>query len=110
LARALGEIEELLSIGVRIKALDEVCNSSWIWKRDVVTISATAVLQMLIHRRITQWAAARGLIPDWQNGFREKYRTNNNPFVLRLRLQPFVFRVWIRAQQKEKVTKHFKTV
>jgi hypothetical protein len=27
-----------------------------------------------------------------------------------LRLQPFVFRVWIRAQQKEKVTKHFKTV
>ncbi|KAJ7705254.1 hypothetical protein B0H17DRAFT_920580, partial [Mycena rosella] len=43
------------------------------------------VLTLLIHRRITQWAAARGLIPDWQNGFRKKYRTNNNPFVLRCR-------------------------
>jgi hypothetical protein len=41
------------------------------------------VLTLLIHRRITQWADARGLIPNWQNGFRAKYRTNNNPFVLR---------------------------
>jgi hypothetical protein len=24
-----------------------------------------------------------GPIPDYQNGFREGYRTNNNPFILR---------------------------
>jgi hypothetical protein len=52
------------------------------------------ILTLLIHRRITQWAAARGLIPDWQNGFREKYRTNNNPFVLRC------VRDWARAHGK----------
>ncbi|KAJ7081803.1 hypothetical protein B0H15DRAFT_786121, partial [Mycena belliarum] len=52
------------------------------------------VLTLLIHRRITQWAAARGFIPDWQNGFREKYRTNNNPFVLRC------IRDWARAHGK----------
>ncbi|KAJ7110402.1 hypothetical protein C8R44DRAFT_633951, partial [Mycena epipterygia] len=33
--------------------------------------------------RITDWANARGLIPDYQNGFRAGYRTNNNPFILR---------------------------
>jgi hypothetical protein len=41
------------------------------------------VLTLLIHKRITDWATARGLIPDYQNGFREGYRTNNNPFILR---------------------------
>jgi hypothetical protein len=40
-------------------------------------------LTLLIHRRITEWANARGLIPNYQNGFREGYRTNNNPFILR---------------------------
>jgi hypothetical protein len=41
------------------------------------------ILTLLIHRRIPQWAAARGLILDWQNGFRGKYRTNKDPFILR---------------------------
>ncbi|KAJ7704821.1 hypothetical protein B0H17DRAFT_889187, partial [Mycena rosella] len=40
-------------------------------------------LTMLIHwRMIYDWAGARGLIPDWQNGFRPGYRTNNNPLIL----------------------------
>ncbi|KAJ6484442.1 hypothetical protein C8R47DRAFT_918727, partial [Mycena vitilis] len=52
------------------------------------------VVTLLIHRRITQWAEARGLIPDWQNGFRAKYRTNNNPFVLRC------IRDWAKAHGK----------
>ncbi|KAJ7709166.1 hypothetical protein B0H16DRAFT_1216876, partial [Mycena metata] len=41
------------------------------------------LLTLLIHKRITKWAVARGLTPDYQNGFREGYRTNNNPFILR---------------------------
>jgi hypothetical protein len=32
-----------------------------------------------------------GLIPNWQNGFRPGYRTNNNPFILRC------LRDWARA-------------
>jgi ribonuclease HI/exonuclease III len=40
-------------------------------------------LTLLIHKRITDWANSRGHIPDYQNGFREGYRTNNNPFILR---------------------------
>ncbi|KAJ7732420.1 hypothetical protein B0H16DRAFT_1328719, partial [Mycena metata] len=40
-------------------------------------------LSMLIHWRIADWAEARGLIPPWQNAFRQGYRTNNNPFILR---------------------------
>ncbi|KAJ7262648.1 hypothetical protein B0H12DRAFT_983933, partial [Mycena haematopus] len=52
------------------------------------------VVTLLIHHRITQWATARGLIPDWQNGFRAKYCTNNNPFVLRC------IRDWARAHGK----------
>ncbi|KAJ6570729.1 hypothetical protein B0H10DRAFT_1714547, partial [Mycena sp. CBHHK59/15] len=41
------------------------------------------VLSLLIHKQITDWANTRGHIPDYQNGFREGYRTNNNPFILR---------------------------
>ncbi|KAJ7196334.1 hypothetical protein B0H12DRAFT_1020251, partial [Mycena haematopus] len=41
------------------------------------------VLMLLIHLRITEWADARGHIPNYQNGFRAGYRTNNNPFILR---------------------------
>jgi hypothetical protein len=37
----------------------------------------------LIHKRITDWATEHGLIPDFQNGFREGYRTNNNLVILR---------------------------
>ncbi|KAF9042825.1 hypothetical protein BDZ89DRAFT_895329, partial [Hymenopellis radicata] len=40
-------------------------------------------LSLIIHRRLTVWSAEQGLIPDFQNGFREGYRTNNNPFILR---------------------------
>lgn len=48
---------------------------------------------MLIHWRIHDCGAgARGLIPDWQNGLRPGYRTNNNPFILRC------LRDWARAQ------------
>ena len=50
------------------------------------------VLTLLIHKRITDWADARGLIPDYQNGFREGYRTNNNPFILRC------VKEWARAK------------
>ncbi|KAJ6555715.1 hypothetical protein B0H10DRAFT_1847662 [Mycena sp. CBHHK59/15] len=41
------------------------------------------ILMLLIHKCTTDWANSRGLIPDFQNGFREGYRMNNNPFVLR---------------------------
>ncbi|KAJ7101767.1 hypothetical protein C8R44DRAFT_641348, partial [Mycena epipterygia] len=41
------------------------------------------ILTLLIHKYITDWATSRGLIPDYQNGFREGYGTNNNPFILR---------------------------
>ncbi|KAF8174436.1 hypothetical protein K438DRAFT_1450032, partial [Mycena galopus ATCC 62051] len=41
------------------------------------------LLTLLIHKRTTDWANSRGLIPNYQNGFREGYRTNNNPFILR---------------------------
>jgi hypothetical protein len=51
------------------------------------------VLTLLIHKRITDWANARGLIPDYQNGFREGYRTNNNPFILRR------VKEWARAKR-----------
>jgi hypothetical protein len=37
------------------------------------------VLTLLIHKHITDWANAYGIIPDYQNG----YHTNNNPFILR---------------------------
>ncbi|KAJ6461555.1 hypothetical protein C8R47DRAFT_993465, partial [Mycena vitilis] len=50
------------------------------------------VLTLLIHKRITDWANAYGLIPDYQNGFREGYRTNNNPFILRC------VKEWARAR------------
>jgi hypothetical protein len=42
---------------------------------------------LLIHKRIYDWAEARGIIPPSQNGFREKYRTNNNAFVLRCMIE-----------------------
>ncbi|KAJ7100848.1 hypothetical protein B0H15DRAFT_759996, partial [Mycena belliarum] len=54
---------------------------------------------MLIHWRIHDWAATRGLIPDWQNGFRPGYQSttltspNNNPFILRC------LRDWARANK-----------
>ncbi|KAF7344870.1 RNA-directed DNA polymerase from mobile element jockey [Mycena venus] len=41
------------------------------------------LLTLLIHKHITDWASARSIIPDYQNGFREGYRTNNNLFILR---------------------------
>ncbi|KAJ7618830.1 hypothetical protein DFH06DRAFT_994921, partial [Mycena polygramma] len=49
------------------------------------------VLTLLIHLRITEWAEKRGYIPDYQNGFRAGYRTNNNPFILRC------IKEWARA-------------
>lgn len=50
------------------------------------------LLTLLIHKRITDWANTRGLIPDYQNGFREGYRTNSNPFILRC------VKEWVRAK------------
>lgn len=41
------------------------------------------LLTLLIDRRLRAWADATNLIPNSQNGFRPKYRTNNNSFVLR---------------------------
>ncbi|KAJ7752512.1 hypothetical protein DFH07DRAFT_716195, partial [Mycena maculata] len=51
------------------------------------------LLTLLIHKRISDWASARGLIPDYQNGFREGYRTNHNPFILRC------VKEWARAKR-----------
>lgn len=42
---------------------------------------------LLIQKRIYDWAEAKGIIPPSQNGFREKYRTNNNAFVLRCMIE-----------------------
>lgn len=33
--------------------------------------------------RIRAWVEKRNILPDSQNGFREKYRTHNNSFILR---------------------------
>ncbi|KAJ7737793.1 hypothetical protein DFH07DRAFT_752880, partial [Mycena maculata] len=64
-------------------ALAYLCNDC-IRRRDGPSICCVLkLLTLLIHKRITKWAIARGLIPDYQNGFREGYRTNNNPFILR---------------------------
>ncbi len=41
------------------------------------------VLTLLIDRRLRRWADSLHFIPDSQNGFRPKYRTNNNSFILR---------------------------
>lgn len=41
------------------------------------------VLTLLIDMRIREWAEAYKILPDSQNGFREKYRTHNNSFVVR---------------------------
>jgi hypothetical protein len=40
-------------------------------------------LMLLILKRFTDWANLNGLIPEYQNGFREGRRTLNNPFILR---------------------------
>lgn len=51
------------------------------------------LLTLLIHQRIAERASVRGLIPDHQSGFREKYRTHNNPFILRC------VKEWARAKE-----------
>ncbi|KAF5383608.1 hypothetical protein D9615_003499 [Tricholomella constricta] len=38
---------------------------------------------LLIDRRVRDYAERHAIIPETQNGFREGYRTNNNPFILR---------------------------
>jgi hypothetical protein len=40
-------------------------------------------LTLLIDMRIRAWAEVYEFLPDSQNGFREKYRTHNNSFILR---------------------------
>jgi hypothetical protein len=52
------------------------------------------ILTLLIHKRITDWADSRAQIPDFQNGFRSGYRTNNNPFILRC------VKEWAQAQRR----------
>jgi hypothetical protein len=44
---------------------------------------------LLIQKWIYDWAEAKGIriIPPSQNGFREKYRTNNNAFVLQCMIE-----------------------
>ncbi|GLB35658.1 hypothetical protein LshimejAT787_0212230 [Lyophyllum shimeji] len=41
------------------------------------------IMMLLIHKRITDWADKYKHIPEYQNGFRAKRRTNDNPFILR---------------------------
>ncbi|KAJ7263168.1 hypothetical protein B0H12DRAFT_977612, partial [Mycena haematopus] len=41
-------------------------------------------LTLLIDRRVKEYASEAKLIPDTQNGFMATYRTNNNPFLLRV--------------------------
>jgi hypothetical protein len=40
-------------------------------------------LTLLIDLRIRAWAETYHILPDSQNGFRKKYRTHNNSFILR---------------------------
>lgn len=44
-------------------------------------------MTLLIHSRLTAWAAENNIIPTSQNGFREGYRTNNNAFILRCAIE-----------------------
>jgi hypothetical protein len=39
-------------------------------------------LTLLIDLRIQAWAETYHILPDFQNGFRKKYRTHNNSFIL----------------------------
>ncbi|KAJ7200943.1 hypothetical protein B0H12DRAFT_1036549, partial [Mycena haematopus] len=41
-------------------------------------------LTLLIDRRVKEYASEAKLIPETQNGFMATYRTNNNPFLLRV--------------------------
>ncbi|KAE9383696.1 hypothetical protein BT96DRAFT_783482, partial [Gymnopus androsaceus JB14] len=41
------------------------------------------MLTLIIDKRVREWAEAVTFLPDSQNGFREKYRTHNNSFILR---------------------------
>ncbi|KLO05043.1 hypothetical protein SCHPADRAFT_812801, partial [Schizopora paradoxa] len=40
-------------------------------------------MTLLVDRRLREWADANKVIPPSQNGFRPKYRTNNNSFILK---------------------------
>lgn len=41
------------------------------------------MLTLLIDIRIREWCLTAGILPDTQNGFRPRYRTNNNVHILR---------------------------
>ncbi|EJD43854.1 hypothetical protein AURDEDRAFT_66108, partial [Auricularia subglabra TFB-10046 SS5] len=41
------------------------------------------MLTLLMDKRVREWASARNILPDSQNGFRPQFRTNNNAFILR---------------------------
>ncbi|KAJ7603163.1 hypothetical protein FB45DRAFT_772650, partial [Roridomyces roridus] len=51
-------------------------------------------LTILSHWRFRDWGNKYLKIPPWQNGFRQGYRTNNNPFILRC------LKEWARAHGK----------
>jgi hypothetical protein len=40
------------------------------------------VLTMLFDKRLREWAAAKNIIPNMQNGFRPGYRTDDKCFIL----------------------------
>ncbi len=42
---------------------------------------------LLMHKHATKWAEKYKIIPDYQNGFRAGYHTNNNPFILRCAIE-----------------------
>ncbi|KAK0237573.1 hypothetical protein EDD85DRAFT_769399, partial [Armillaria nabsnona] len=42
---------------------------------------------LLMHKCATKWAEKYKIIPDYQNGFRTGYHTNNNPFILRCAIE-----------------------
>lgn len=44
-------------------------------------------LTLMIDRRLREWSDDVGRIPETQNGFRAKHRTNNNAFVLRCAIE-----------------------
>ncbi|KAF5382677.1 hypothetical protein D9615_003053 [Tricholomella constricta] len=45
------------------------------------------LLTLLIDERLREWAESANVLPDSQNGFRPKYRTNNNSFILRCAIE-----------------------
>ncbi|KIJ26162.1 hypothetical protein M422DRAFT_236637, partial [Sphaerobolus stellatus SS14] len=71
--------------GITYRALLQIPNAELtIMANECITTSSCTMLKLitLIDRRIRDWLEPEGLLPPSQNGFRAKYRTCNNTFIL----------------------------